>query len=250
MAVTTALSLRALRAAACLCALAFALAGARAGEFAVSPIRVDLKPGAMSETITITNDASTRLRVSMKLMEWTQDENGQDVYRESSDLVYFPRQMDVEPNARRLVRIGARSPAAVTERTYRLFIEEDPEPAGAAARAQVAVFFRFGVPVFLPPAVGKPQPEVQEPTLAQGRFSVRVRNTGNQHFRLTRVTISDGAGYAQELTGWYSLAGTERTYAADIPREVCRKARALRVLLEGENLRFERSLNVEPAQCA
>src|SRR6476659_5172160 len=80
---------------------AIALAGglwtstpAFAGEFAVSPIRAELKPNALTETLTVTNYADVPLRVSAKLMEWTQDAGGADVYKDSSDLVYFPRQLD------------------------------------------------------------------------------------------------------------------------------------------------------------
>jgi fimbrial chaperone protein len=222
---------------------------APAGEFSISPIRVDLKPGAMNETITVNNEAPTRLRVSMKLMEWSQDASGQDVYKDSSDLIYFPRQMELEPHSRRLLRVGLKSAATTVERTYRLFIEESPEPAASGARAQVAIYFRFGVPIFVTPAGARPMPEVLEPTLSRGKLALKVRNNGNQHFRLTKLTISDGQGYSQEVQGWYSLAGTERTYTADIPRDACRKAKAFRVEVEGENLRLERSVDVEPASC-
>jgi fimbrial chaperone protein len=224
---------------------------AAATEFSVSPIRVELKPGAMSETITVTNYANAKLRLSMKLVEWTQDAAGNDVYKESSDLVYFPRQMEMEPNAKRLIRLGAKAPAATVERTYRLWVEEEPETAGGDARAQISFYFKFGVPVFLPPPGAKAQPEVMEPTLAKGKLAIVVKNPGTRHFRLTKLTISDEAGFQKEVSGWYSLAGTERTYAADIPRDVCRKARALTVLIEGEeDLRFDRKLHVDPAGCA
>jgi fimbrial chaperone protein len=237
------------RAAALLIALGMSCA-AGAGEFSVTPIRAELKAGALNETITITNHGQERLRVSVKLMEWTQDETGKDVYKESSDLVYFPRQLEVPPEAKRLVRVGAKVPSGVQERTYRLFIEEEPEAAASVNRPQVSFHFRFGVPVFLPPAVPKPEPQVMEPTLQKGRLAVGVRNGGNQHFRLTKVSVSDGAGHLQELAGWYSLAGSIRTYSAEIPADVCRRAKVLSISLEGEGLRFDRTINVDPASCA
>lgn len=243
-------SLASLLRTAALLALAGIQLTASATEFAVSPIRVELKPGAMNETITVTNEASKPLRVSMKLMEWTQDSEGKDVFTESSDLIYFPRQMEVTPNSRRLVRVGGKALPGTMERSYRLFIEEQPEATATAGRPQVAIYFRFGVPIFHPPADAKPHPEIAEPTISNGKISVQVRNTGNQHFRLTKVIFVDDAGYRQEVQGWYSLAGTQRTYTATIPADVCRKAKAFRVELEGENLRFDRSVNVSPAACA
>lgn len=43
--------------------------------------------------------------------------------RGESDLVYFPRQLELEPDTRKLVRVGAKAPAGTTERAYRMFIE-------------------------------------------------------------------------------------------------------------------------------
>lgn len=222
---------------------------AAAAEFSVSPIRAELKPGTLSETITVTNDSTARLRVSIKLMEWTQDAEGKDVYKESNDLVYFPRQMEIEPQAKRLVRIGARTPAGPVERTYRLFIEEEAEASPDQNRGQVAFVFRFAVPVFLPPALPKPQPEVGEPTLAQRKLTLPIRNAGNQHFRLSRVVVSDGATFTRELPGWYSLANSRRIYSADIPPDICRAGKALTVTVEGEGVRVDRKIDVDPKGC-
>jgi fimbrial chaperone protein len=187
--------------------------------------------------------------VTIKLMAWTQDANGADVYTDSGDLVYFPRQMDVEPGQKRLVRLGAKAPASGAERTYRLFIEEVPSPS-SANRSQVTFYFRFGVPVFVPPPAGKPQPEVLQPTLNKGKFALPVENRGTVHFRPKRVVVSDEAGWSREITSWYSLAGSSRKYETDIPAEVCRKARALAVRVETEGANFDRKLDVDPASCS
>lgn len=232
------------------CAGVLAGPAAQAAEFSVAPIRVELRAGALSETITVTNHADAPLRVGVKLMEWTQDASGEDVYKETGDLVYFPRQLDLPPGATRLVRVGAKVPAGVTERTYRLFVEEQPQVAAESGKAQIAVYLRFGVPVFLPPATPRAQPQILEPTLERGKLSLRVKNEGNQHFRLLRLLVQDGAGFSQEITGWYSLAGTERTYSLDLPRDVCRKASTLTIAIEGEGLRADRKLDVDPARCS
>lgn len=228
--------------------LALAAGASHATEFSVAPIRVELKPGALSETLTVTNHAQERLRVTVKLMEWSQDAEGKDVYQDSGDLVYFPRQIDMEGEGKRLVRVGAKAPAGVTERTYRIFIEEQPQPM-AGDPTQVSFYFRFGVPVFLPPVAPRLEAEVDEPQLQQGKISIAVRNTGNRHFRLHRIRISNDRGHAQEIAGWYTLAGARRTYQAELPPEVCRAGGTFDVVLEGEDIRFERKLHVDPAAC-
>jgi fimbrial chaperone protein len=243
-------SVRRLNGAAVVLAIALAWFGsAEASEFSVTPIRVELKPGILTETLTVTNHATAKLRVSIKLMEWTQDAEGKDIYRDSADLVYFPRQMELAPDSKRLVRVGMKTPAALVERTYRLFIEEEPEPASVAGQSQVALYFRFGVPIFLTPAVPRPQPSIASVALEKGKLAVAVKNGGNQHFRLTKVTITDGAAYSNAIQGWYSLAGSERTYSTDIPVEVCQKAKQLTVTLEGDGIRIDQTLNVDPSRC-
>src|SRR4051812_10354068 len=89
-----------------------------AGEFSVTPIRVDLKAGALNESITVTNHAKDKLRLAVHLMEWSQDADGKDVYKDSSDLVYFPRQLEIEGEGKRLVRVGAKTPGGPLEHTY------------------------------------------------------------------------------------------------------------------------------------
>ena len=220
------------------------------GDFSVSPIRAELKPGSLSETISVTNHSDKPMRVGVRLLSWTQDSEGKDVLTESGDLIYFPRQMDIEPGARRLVRIGAKNPAGPVERAYRLFIEEVP-PAGAATQPgmQVAVYFRFGLPIFLPPAVPRQQPEFADSVVRKGELQFQIRNPGNQHFRLTKVQVSDGAGFSVNVGGWYTLAGASRTYTAQIPAEVCQKSRKLIVLAEGDGVRLEREVDLSLANC-
>ena len=241
------------RAAACrmlaLAACALPLSS-NAASFSVSPIRADLKPGVLSETITVTNDSPTRLRVLVKLAAWTQDESGKDVYTDSADLVYFPRQMEIEPGAKRLVRVGAKAPAQGAERAYRLFIEEVPSPTAAGPTA-VSFYFRFGVPVFVTPGGAAAKPEIAQPRLAQGKLSLAVNNPGTQHFRAARVNFTDNAGWSRDVNGWYSLPGTARTYQVEVPPDVCRRARKFSVTLEAEDdVKYERSLDVDPAACS
>jgi fimbrial chaperone protein len=225
-------------------------AAAVAAQFSVTPIRVDLAPGVMNETITVTNDGDSPLRVLVKLSLWTQDASGADVYTDSADLIYFPRQLQIEPGGKKLVRVGAKTPGGVTERAYRLFIEEQPEPASSSSTSRLSFQLRFGVPIFVAPVNPKPQPEVGDPVLAAGKVSIAVRNPGNASFRLNRIAITNASGFSQEATGWYSLAGTSRTYDIDIPRDVCRKGGEFDITFEGEKVKVERKVQVDPARCS
>ena len=229
-------------------ALVLAVAPLHAADVSVAPLRADLRAGALNETFAVSNRSAEPLRVAVKLMEWTQDAEGKDVYRDTSDLVYFPRQATIDPEGKGLVRVGARSPAGPTERTYRLFIEEQVQPT-SEARAQVQVAFRFSVPIFLAPTTPHTDLDVQDPKLERGKVLVAVHNAGNVHARLLRIVVDNGSGFRREVPGWYALAGAQRTYAIEIPPDVCRKSGTLSVAVEGEGVRADRQLHVDPARC-
>jgi fimbrial chaperone protein len=224
-----------------------------AGDFGVSPIRVDLDRGTKSALITITNDDARPLAFQVRAMEWTQDAGGADRYADSADLVYFPRQLKVPPKESRVVRVGYKVPALQAEKAYRLFIEELADPDARPSQTGVAITVRFGVPVFLRPANMRLAGEVSLNAEA-GAARALVRNTGNAHFRIAsvRYTGLDAAGktvFEQAVDGWYLLTGVERPYVVKLPPEQCALARTLRAeaVAEGLSLRAEQPLG--PGHC-
>jgi len=241
-----------------LAALAAALAAAvafpgHAGNFGVSPIRVELDRSTKSALVTVSNDDSKPLAFQARALEWTQDENGADRYTETTDLVYFPQQFKVAPGENRVVRIGYKVPPTQAEKTYRLFIEELADTARAPTQTGVAVTLRFGVPVFLRPAAAAPAGEAQ---LSVSSRNVRalLKNTGNVHFRPASVRLVGlGAGgetvYDQTLDGWYVLTAAQRPYSFTLAPEVCSRLRMLRVEAPAEKLVLRAERSLEPEDC-
>jgi len=224
-----------------------------AGQFGVSPIRVDLDRGAKSGAIAVTNDEDAEpLRAQLRLFEWTQGADGKDEYRESEDLVYFPRLMALGKGEQKLVRVGLRVPATAQEKTYRLFIEELPAPpaAGAPAGARVAITVRFGVPVFVKPAKEEVRGEIEKIELAKGVLRVGVRNGGNVHFTIKSVTAASGEAFSKEAPGWYLLAGAAREHAIELPAEACAKLKRLDVTVKTDRpLELKGTLDVNASMC-
>lgn len=235
--------------------LLFALAvlpPATAGQFGVSPIRLDLDRGAKSDAITVTNDDdAATLRVQMRLFEWTQGADGKDEYRESQDLIYFPRLMALEKGEQKLVRVGLRAPAAAQEKTYRLFVEELPTPpaAGAPDGTRVAIAVRFGVPVFLKPAKEEVRAEIEKLDLSKGVLRVGVRNSGNMHFTITSITAASGEAFSKEVPGWYLLAGAAREHAIELPAKACASLKRLDVTVKTDKLELKGALDVNATMC-
>jgi fimbrial chaperone protein len=227
------------------------LSPAFAGQFGVSPIRVDLDRTSKSGTITVSNDETAdSLRVQMRLFEWTQDADGKDVYRESQDLVYFPRLMVLEKGEQKLVRVGLRTPATTQEKTYRLFVEELPSPKvpGTASGSQVAIAVRFGVPVYLKPSKQVLRGEIASMSVAKGVLHVGVRNTGNTHFTIKSVTATSGK-MTREMAGWYLLAGATRDHAIELPAADCARLGKLDVIVATDQMELRGALDVDASMC-
>jgi len=237
--------------------LCFALAAAApaiGGSFGVSPIRIDLDRSARSSVITVTNDDERALSFQVRAMEWSQDASGRDQYAESSDLVYFPQQLQIPAKERRVVRVGYRVPAVQAEKTYRLFIEEIADEATRnLSQTGVAIVLRFGVPVFLRPLTASERGEL-DLSVAGGAVRALVRNTGNVHFRLNDVRI-EGVGAAGQSTfettvnGWYLLTGAERIHEAVIPPGACAATQRVRVKALSERLALRAEQPLAPDAC-
>lgn len=223
---------------------------ANAGSFGVSPIRLDFDRTAKTGVITVTNDDESRLSFQMKLMTWSQDAKGVDHYAESSDLIFFPLIMTLEPKEKRIIRVGTKLPPSASERTYRLFIEEITDVAAARSQGTaVSVKLRFGVPLFIAPAKVEKGGTISDARLAKGEVQLTVKNSGNQHFRFETVTVTAAGAPMGEASGWYLLAGAERSYTIKLDKDACAKARKLEIALSADELALKRELDVVPALC-
>jgi fimbrial chaperone protein len=235
-------------------AIALAAAfSAQAGNFGVSPIRVELDRATKSALVTVSNDDTKPLAFQVRALEWSQEPNGADRYTETADLVYFPQQFKVAPSENRVVRVGYKVPATQSEKTYRLFIEELADPQRDASSTGIAVTLRFGVPIFLRPAAASVTGEL-DLAIKGGVAQVLVKNTGNAHFRLASVNLTVlGAGgetvHQQSVDGWYVLTGVQRPYTLSLPPEACARAKLLRVEAPAEKLVLRAERELAPADC-
>lgn len=227
-----------------------------AGDFSVNPIRVELGVGARSAAITVVNEGKEKLSFQLQGMEWTQDAAGADQYKETPDLVFFPKIMSVEAGQEAVIRLGLKPAAATSERTFRLFIEELPgrvtKPEGNVA--QVNVLVRFGVPVFAAPARPQDALGIEGLELNKGQVSFAARNTGNRHhlFKSVKLEGRDAAGrrvYGLQIAERYLLASSVKSFSATLPPEACRQMVRLEVEVQTDKLTETRLLEVSSPMC-
>src|SRR5258708_4537857 len=163
---------------------------ANASAFSVSPTRLMLTPGAASAVLTLTNGSEHTVRFQLSAFAWDQTEDGQMRLAATKDVVWYPPLLAGEPGRWRRVRVGAATPFAVLEKTYRLFVEELPNHEGAASpEAGIHVRTKMGVPVFLRGPRPSMQTAVEGLEVGDGEMFFHVANNGTAHALLQRVQI-------------------------------------------------------------
>lgn len=240
-----------------LCIAVLACAPAVAGDFTVNPIRLELGSAVKSGAIMVRNEGKEKLSFQLQAMAWTQDAEGKDQYAETSDLVFFPRILTVEPDEEGLVRVGAKNTVLQSEKTYRLFIEEMPgivKPLEGRPAAQVNVLVRFGAPIFV--AALKPQDSlvINSVALAKGVLTLSARNTGNRHqvvegIELKGVDANGNPVYTLTLADRYLLAGTTKSFSTLIAADQCAKIAVLAVDMKTDKAAVSQKIDVAPAMC-
>jgi fimbrial chaperone protein len=241
--------------------VAAALAGgalcrpAAAGEFIVSPVRLELGATARSGAITVRNEGKERLSFQLEAMEWRQDADGKDQYEQTQELVFFPRIMSVGPGEEALIRVGAKTPLVQREKTFRLFIQEMPAPGQPPPTgAQVNFLIRFGAPIFVVPVKAQDSLAVERLELVKGAVNIAARNSGNRHQVVQGIHLkgADAGGaeiFTLTLADRYLLSGTAKTFSATVPPQQCARITSLTVEVRTDRLSTVRKLDVDPTMC-
>lgn len=185
-----------------------------AGSFHVAPVRVDLSTQQTSAALNVENNGDEPVVIQLQATAWSQD-NGQDQYPASADLLATPPIFTIQPGAAQIVRIGMRRPASVDhELSYRLFLQEVPPPPKPGFRG-LQVALRIGIPVFVQPKT-KVAPVLNWKLERQTRNNIKVnlKNDGNAHVQVIdfSVTRPDDRTLAIQQVSTYLLPGQSRNW--------------------------------------
>jgi len=227
-----------------------------AGEFIVNPVRLDVGHRAKSASVSVVNDGADKLSFQLQAMDWTQDNEGKDVYTESRDLIFFPKLMTIEPGQEAIVRIGFKTPATSTEKSYRLFIEELP---GAVKKvegssAQINFLVRFGLPIFAMPVLAQDGLFIEAVALKNGVFSFTAHNSGNRHqmYKSIRIEGTNAANkpvFGLDIADRYLLALSSKPYKTTLSTQQCRELTGLIIDIQTDRLVKSHKLDVKPDMC-
>jgi fimbrial chaperone protein len=223
---------------------------ARAAEFAVFPMGVQFEPGKRSGTVGINNMDKRPIRFQLSLVEWTQDAQGKDIYTASDDLLFFPRQLTVKPGERGIARVGPKRPFTSPEKAYRLRVEELPDETAEGNDGKLVMTITFAVPLYLGSLDAKPAVVIAPIQMQKGQLTATVQNSGNAHFRIESLEVKGANGYAQQLPGWYLLAGANRQHVWNIPADVCKTPQRLSLTVKVGEHHFLSDVDIDPSMCA
>jgi len=222
----------------------------------VNPVTISLEAKQRTSVLTVKNHAEEKLTLQVSAFAWSQDNDGNDVYEGTGDVIAFPKIFSMKKGEERIVRIGIKPPAEPREKTYRVYLEEVPPPPEAPlSGAVVRTLMKVGVPIFLAPVKPAPAGTIEQFTLLRNTLAFSLMNTGNIHFIVRGVGIRglDTAGTAvfeKNLSGWYVLSGRTKTFTASIPPAVCAVIASITVEVSTDIISLRKSLNVLPEMCS
>lgn len=221
---------------------------ATAATYGVSPLSVSFSGKQKSSMVTVVNEDKRPVSLRVKAMSWTQDNSGADIYTDTSDLIFFPKRLELAPGEKRVIRIGINKNDVTVEKAYRLYIEELP-PAVMTVddSTRLSVLATFGLPVFIVPEQVTSGLQLGSASVSDGSLQLSVMNDGRQHARLSRVMLKDGSVVTESIDGRYVFPGITKTISIPLSAALCNgQKQELAIETESATLNTEVEM---PASC-
>lgn len=219
-----------------------------AATYGVSPLSVSFSGKQKSSMVTVVNEDKRPISLRVKAMAWTQDETGADLYTNTSELIFFPKRLDLAPGEKRVIRIGINKNDVTVEKAYRLYIEELPPAVMTESDStRLSVLVTFGLPVFIVPEQVTSGLQLGSATVSGGSLKLSVMNDGRQHARLSRVMLKDGSVVTESIDGRYVFPGITKTISIPLSAALC-NGQKQDLVIETESATLNTEVDM-PASC-
>ena len=200
---------------------------AGAATLQISPVMVDMAPQQGASGITLRNPDAMPVYGQVRVYAWEQ-RDGDDVLLPTDEIQVSPPIIQVPPRSEQLVRLvrASREPAAI-EKSYRLVIDEIPDPSTPAVNG-VVLRLRYSVPVFVAGATPEPRPELSWRAAREGKeWVLSLNNTGTRYAQVASLQVLDSGGKpVAEVDGLVGYALAQRQRQWRIPAGRRRRPRA------------------------
>jgi len=167
--------------------------------------------------------------MQVEAMNWSQPEEGQDLYEATEDVIAVPPIFSLPVGETQTVRVGLLTGQPTDyERSYRLFLTELPPPRDPDAPPGLRMRMRVSIPMFAAPLLldesGSPvEPEssfrivgVEE---QEELLRVRLHNPGLTHVRVSELAAMAGFEAQPRPGAGYVLAGSYHDFLIKVPAD-------------------------------
>lgn len=195
-----------------LCTTVVAYTSAQAQGIEVSPVNVQLVPGQMATTLTVTNHNTRKVSFQIRGFSWQLDGPDKDVLAPTDDLLASPPIATVQPGASQVVRLVLRKAAQGGEGTYRIIFDQLPPPDEPGV---IHVLVRISIPVFAEPEAPIAPKVNWEIANADGRWWLIATNGGTRHLSVSKIKLEALGGHELQVqvnSPPHILAGATRRW--------------------------------------
>ena len=174
-----------------------------AASLQVSPISVSIAPQERAQELWLTNTSSQPIRAQTRVLAWTQNQN-KDEMSPTKDIVVSPAITEIQAGARQLIRvIKVKNTSLDQEQTFRLLVDELPNPTASTERLGLQLLLQYSIPVFVSStqdlvrkngitSLDEIQSSYQNQTLT-------ITNNANSHIRISKLNYINPNGESISL---------------------------------------------------
>jgi fimbrial chaperone protein len=214
-----------------------------AQAFSFEPISQDFAPSGQSanHVFRVHNTTAERIAVQVSVRPRRIEPNGTEIQgKEAEEFVVYPRQMLLEPDEQRSVRVRWNGPADIpAELPFRIIAEQLPVDFGEdhpAEGASIRLTYRYEGALYVVPSNAAPDIRVDSVAIQPGEdgmdMVVQLRNDGTRHALLKDLVLhlretEDGerritleTAELPGIAGENMLAGSIRRFRTPVPAEM------------------------------
>jgi fimbrial chaperone protein len=229
--------------------LCLGLGHAMASSLEVSPVRIQVVSPDAASTITVSNPGTEPLVAQLRVFKWSRVDRA-DKLVPTKDVVASPPLTKLAPGQPYVVRIIRVAKAPVEgEETYRLLVDEIPNPQTSAPSLGPRFALRQSIPVFFTNPAAAPK-LFWTADVEKGRLVLKARNEGGKRVRISALNVTNRSGatlnFGDGFVGYVFGRSSEQWTAAASPKGFA-PGGTISILAQSENGPIKATAQIQSA---
>ncbi|WP_437383189.1 hypothetical protein [Brucella intermedia] len=212
------------------------------------PLRFSLSRDRQQDILHIYNDQDYPVEWTARVVEWTMEHDGRNIFKETSDIIVWPRKIELKSHTSGKLKLSIdHFKPWVVEGSYRIILQSSAIESGFGN-----VVHHFSMPVFVEPLSSVRDSSVKFASHHPGQISITLSNHGTHHLFVKSIDVVGTDADQQKVfsisrNGWYVLPGLESTYTLNISDEDCNSVKNIQasfIFREGVKRVVERNMAI------